>query len=412
MKLRYTAMFSLICTLSAQGANFSLDISNGTTGATYTSSADALESILNELDQTNIESHIGYNETNQLSANLDFRGLPVALSFVENSTTLTLDIDSLDIHESFTGSDRDDSISLLEDWFKSNGKSSVEKMMKKLVEVSPVDPLAGNPNSLMALTVESDFSDGFMNVASKQKASGTTSSKVNRISLGATYKSLDTDGRKSSSLTLPLSYSFVSSENSKERFNISLPITYIDFEGAKSYTAGLGVSYSKPINENWVITPGVKYSIVGSSDLGALAQLGSCSLASSYSFFLENKHTVSIGNMLGYYTTLKLYDGDYAYDPDIGNTVFRNAILYSIPTPNVVKNTSLDLFAIDTQYLGTELYLNSYDEFGFSFGYNKINVNVLSDKEEYAFEKELKIGMSYLTSSKSDGFKVNFGFTF
>ncbi len=116
--------------------------------------------------------------------------------------------------------------------------------------------------------------------------------------------------------------------------------------------------------------------------------------------------------MVGYYTTLKVYDGDYAYDPDIGNTVFRNALLYSIPTENIVKNTSLDVYVIDTQYTGTELYLNSYDEFGFSFGYNKVNLNVLSDKEEYSFNKELKIGMSYLTSSKSNGFKVNFGFMF
>jgi len=411
MKFKYKVILSLLCTIYANGANFSLDIANGTTGDTYVSSADTLDIILNQLDQNNIESNIGYNETNQLSADLDFRGLPVLLGFSENSPTLTLDIESLDIHESFTGSNRDDSIKLLEDWFRTNGQASLEKIMKKLVEVSPVDPLAGNPNSLMALTVESDFADGFMNVATKQKSS-TISSKSNQIVIGATYKSLDTDGKKSDSIRLPIAYSFISSENSKESFNISLPITYIDFEGAKSYTVGFGTSYSKPINENWVVTPGIKYSVVGSSDLGTLAQLGSFSLSSSYSFFLENKHTISIGNMFGYYTTLKLYDGDYAYDPGIANTVLRNAVLYSLPTSDFVKNTSLDLYVIDTRYVGTKLYIDSYDEFGFSFGYNKLNVNVLSDKEEYAFDKEMKIGMSYLTSSKSNGFKVNFGFSF
>jgi len=410
MRLKSIALISLMCTIYANGANFTVDINNETTGDSYVSSSDTLTDIINELELTNIESHIGYNETNHLLANLDFRGLPVRLNFAENSTTLSFDIDSLGIHESFTGNTRDDSVDMLEDWFKDGGVD-VEKIMKKLVEISPVDPIAGNPNSLMALTVEADFKDGFMNIATKQRSS-RNSSKGNRIAIDATYKSLDTDGRRSNSFTLPLSYSFVSADNDKESLNISLPITYIDFEGAKSYNVGLGTSYSKPINENWVLTPAIKYSIVGSSDLGALAQLGSVSLSSSYSFYLGNKYTLSIGNMVGYYTTLKVYDGDYAYDPDIGNTVFRNALLYSIPTENIVKNTSLDVYVIDTQYTGTELYLNSYDEFGFSFGYNKVNLNVLSDKEEYSFNKELKIGMSYLTSSKSNGFKVNFGFMF
>ena len=410
MKLKSIAILSVLSSIYLYSSNFTLDISNETTGDDYVSSADTLTDIVTELDHNNISSHIGYNETNHLLANLDFRGLPIRLNFAENSTTLSLDIDSLDIHKNFTGNTRDDSIDMLEDWFK-NGGVNVEKLMKKLVEVSPVDPIAGNPNSLMALSVESDFKEGFMNVATRQRNS-TTSSKGNRIAIGATYKSLDTDGRKSNSFTLPLSYSFVSKDNDKESFNIFLPITYIDFEGAKSYNLGLGTSYTKPINNNWVLTPAIKYSIVGSSDLGALAQLGSISLASSYSFYFDNKHSFSIGNMIGYYSTLKVYDGDYAYDPDIGNTVFRNAILYSIPTENIVNNTSLDVYVIDTRYTGTELYLNSYDEFGFSFGYNRVNLNVLSDKEEYSFNKELKIGMSYLTSSKSDGFKINFGFMF
>ncbi len=225
MRLKSIALISLMCTIYANGANFTVDINNETTGDSYVSSSDTLTDIINELELTNIESHIGYNETNHLLANLDFRGLPVRLNFAENSTTLSFDIDSLGIHESFTGNTRDDSVDMLEDWFKDGGVD-VEKIMKKLVEISPVDPIAGNPNSLMALTVEADFKDGFMNIATKQRSS-KNSSKGNRIAIDATYKSLDTDGRRSNSFTLPLSYSFVSADNDKESLNISLPITIL-----------------------------------------------------------------------------------------------------------------------------------------------------------------------------------------
>jgi hypothetical protein len=420
MKLQKTLLLSMVCSMLLSGNSdiFTLNVDNTTQGGSYTETSNSLEGIFDKIDLETISSNISYNESNALSANLDFRGLPVTLKFSENSTALIFSVPSLGITETFSGSNRDDSLDLLVDWFKVNGKETVERIMKKLAEVSPIDPIAGNPNSLMATTVESDFDKGFMDVARKQKdlknkkTGSTKVSKSNRIVLGPSYKSLDIDGKRSQSYTLPLAYSFVDKEDSLRSLNISFPLSYTNVEGATSYGLGLGVSYSTPVNTQWVLTPGIKYSMVGSADLGSLAQMGSFSLASTYSIPLGNNHMLSIGNMVGYYSTLKLYDGDYAYDPGIQNTVFRNAFMYSLPTENIAKDSSLDLYVIDTQYTGSTLYLTSYDEFGFSFGYRKMNINVLSDKSEYAYERELKMGLSYLTSSKATGLKVNFGFVF
>jgi len=416
MKLKNTILISLICSMSLYGNSdiFNLNVDNTTQGGSYTESSNSLEGIIDKVNLETISSNISYNESNALSANLDFRGLPVTLTFSENSKSVVFAVPSLNIKETFDGVNRDDSLDLLSDWFKVNGAETVEKIMQKLAEVSPVDPIAGNPNSLMATTVESDFKSGFMNIAKKQKSTSKTekASAGNRMVFAPTFKSLDIDGKQSNSYTLPISYSFVSEEDSLESVNISLPLSYINVEGATSYQLGLGLSYSKPIKPQWVLTPAMKYSMVGSADLGSLAQMGSFSLSSSYSIPLENSHTISIGNMVGYYSTIKLYDGDYAYNPGISNTVFRNALMYSLPTEKLVKNSSLDLYVIDTQYTGSKLYLTSYDELGFSFGYRKFNVNVLSDKSEYSYERELKMGLSYLTSSKAKGLKVNFGFVF
>jgi len=416
MKLKNTTLFLMICGTFLYGNNdvFRLNVDNETQGGSYIETSSSLEGILDKINLETINSNITYNENNALLAHLDFRGLPVTLTFAENSQSVVFAVPDLGITETFDGVSRDDSLDLLSDWFKVNGKETVERIMKKLAEVSPIDPIAGNPNSLMAMTVESDFNDGFMRVARKQKKSTTTKKRAssNRMLFAPTFKSLDIDGRRSQSYTLPLAYSFVSEEDSLESLNISLPLSYITVEGSTSYQLGMGVSYSKPMNKKWVLTPAVKYNMVGSTDLGSFAQMGSFSLSSSYSIPLKNNHTLSIGNMLGYYSTVKLYSGDYAYNPGISNTVFRNALMYSLPTEKMLKNSSLDLYVIDTQYTGSKLYLSSYDEFGFSFGYHKFNMNVLSDKNEYAYERELKIGLSYLTSAKAKGLKINFGFIF
>ena len=107
-----------------------------------------------------------------------------------------------------------------------------------------------------------------------------------------------------------------------------------------------------------------------------------------------------MGNMIGYYTTMKFYSGEYAYNPGIKNTVFRNSLMYSVDTPTIVSNTSVDIYAINTKYTGTELYSDKYNELGFNFGYNKDTVD------------SMNIGASYLTSNKEDAIKVNVGFTF
>jgi len=407
-KFKKVLLFSLLVSQSLYaGAIFSIDVRNDSTGDSFTHNTSDLEDLLDSVDQDSISREIdSYVDTHQITADLDFRGLPMQLKFAENSTSLNLNIESLNINETFNGADRAESLSLLEDWFKTQG--NVEKVMKELARVSPIDPIAGNPNSLMATMAEGDFRNGFQKVASQQKGV----SNKNFLLITPTYKSLDIDGTQSDNYTLPLAYSFNTSDNPNEMLTLSLPISYVKVEEAKSYSAGLGIAYSLPVTDSWVLTPATKYSLVGSKNLGTLAQMVSGSLTSSYKFDLGNKHAISMGNMVGYYSTVKFYEADYAFDPGIANTVFRNAIMYSLPTDNLYKNSSLDMFIIDTRYTGTELYIESYDEIGLSFGLTKNALNITSEEDNYEYDDELKIGVSYLTSSKADGFEVNFGYSF
>jgi len=404
---------TVACATIVQASVFTVEVNNTTQGASYSKSFTTVSDTLDGLNVDAIKNQISYNDTDALNAKLGFRGLPINLAYGANSNTLTLDIPSIGVSETFTGANRDKSIDALTDWLKKDGGSTVEKMMKELAKVSPVDPIAGNPNSMMGLSVSNDFSNGFMNVASKQTTPTTsTTSSSNNIMIAPTYSSLDVDGTKSDSYTLPLAYSFNFDRDSRENITFSIPVTYVEVEGAKSGSLGLGLAYSKPVTDDWVLTPAVSYGVAGSVDLGSFAQVVSTSLTSSYSWGLPSDLTLSMGNMVGYYTTVKFIDNDYAYDPGIQNIVYRNALMLNIPTNGFINDTSLETFVIDTRYTGTDLYMEEYQEYGLSYGYDSINLNVLSDNTKDAIRRSLKIGLSYLNSSKGNGFKVNFGFTF
>jgi len=407
MKLKYILLSLIVSTSLYSGDVFSIDVKNETTPDSFSHTTSDLSNLIDTLDEDKLLASFTYTNTDQITASLDFRGLPMKLKFAENSNVLELAIPSLSINESFNGKNREASMRLLEDWFK-NDKKNVERIMQELARVSPVDPIAGNPNSLMGATVSDDFMNGFQKVATQQKGMKSK----NFILIAPSFKSLDIDGKKSDSFTLPIGYSFDIGDNPKEKLSLSMPLSYVRVEDAKSYNVGLGVAYSLPITNSWILTPAVKYSLVGSKNLGTLAQMASGSLTSSYTFDLGERHFFSLGNMVGHYSTVKYFDAEYAFNPHIANTVFRNAVMYSIPSDKIYKDTSIDFFLIDTKYTGTELFLESYDEIGLSFGFNKDVMNLTSKEDNYEYEEELKLGISYLTSSKADGFEINFGYSF
>lgn len=401
-------------TLVQASDNFTIEINNTTQSKSYSVGYSTVSNALDGLNVDAIKQNISYSDTDALSAKLGFRGLPINLSYAANSNVLVLNIPSIGVSETFSGSDRDASVDALTDWLKKEGGSTVEKMMKELARVSPIDPIAGNPNSMMSLSVANDFSSGFMNVATKQSSSSVAmqTTSANSISIAPTYSSLDIDSIKSDSYALPIAYSFNFDSDSRENITISLPITYTEVQGAKSASLGLGLAFTKAVTQDWLLTPAISYGAAGSVDLGSFAQVASASLTSSYSWDLPRDYTLSMGNMIGYYTTVKFIEHDYAYDPGIKNIVYRNALMLNVPTNNIINNTSLEIFGIDTRYTGTALYMEEYQEYGLSYGYDSINLNIASDDEKYAIRRSLKVGFSYLDSRKGDGFKVNFGFTF
>jgi len=76
-----------------------------------------------------------------------------------------------------------------------------------------------------------------------------------------------------------------------------------------------------------------------------------------------------------------------------------------------LKNSALELFFADTRYFGSALFIDNYQEIGFAYGFNKTERKTIEDKIKNCL-KDLRGGATYLYSNESQGYTVNFGYTF
>ena len=380
---------------------------------------DNVSDMFDGLTQQQISAALpSYTSTSPLNVTLNFRGLPMTVTAAPNSPVMRLQIPAIGVDLTFNGGSRDASQTQLEDWFKKNGGDTLSRLMKKLAESTAIDPIAGNPNSAMAQAVSGDFSRGFLTTASNlradtQAAASTTTSvgekNANTMSLAARFGYLSQGGIKSQSISLPLGYT-VRFQDPQQTFSISLPITMVDVEGSRSYSAGLGLGYSHPLTKYWIITPALGYTVTGSPDMGSAGQVVSGSLTSSYTVPL-GQYQISMGNMAGYYRTLRLSIAGYSFDPQIENYVLRNGLMFYLPTGFLIKDTGLEIFGIDTRYLGDALFIDSYEEVGLSFGRTKVKRKTVGDQIRNVLT-DVRVGVSYIFASGSHGFTANLGYSF
>jgi len=403
-------LLAFLVPLSAIAGVFDITISSE--GQTYTASFNSIQDVIDDLDTAEIEANLSaYTDSSAATGIINFRGVPIYLSIAANSSTLVLDIPAIGVTETFNGTDRDNSVDLIEDWLKENGEEAVTKLMKELIAETPTDPIAGNPSSLESRMVGMDYDYAVNNdevIEMNAKYEGS-SLNANMISIFARYSNYDLDGVSSSTYSLPLAYT-IKFNNSRNSLAIRVPIAMVDVDGSKAYNFGLGLGFTYYIKPQWSVTPAVGYTAVGSVDLASVAQLISSSMTSSYNFKI-NKYNLTMGNMLGYYKTIPFNYGDYSIDADIQNTVLRNGLNLNIPSDNLMKNTSFEVFVTDTRYFGSELFIDQYNEIGASFGFAKSTQKEKKDKITNMM-RTMRVGLTYMLADKASGYSVNLGFAF
>lgn len=294
--------------------------------------------------------------------------------------------------------------------------SEARRLQRESARVSPFDPVAGNPGSLMARRVAADFDSAFLPFASNLVGGPVRVAQVGGLPAGAVRGPLPTlpglggqlgllrdNGQSQRSLTVPLSLTLRSDLDPRRQFAVAMPITLSSVDGARALQGALAASLRLPLSNAWSLSGSLGYAVVRAEDLGSAGQIGSLSLTSSYVMRGDNGD-LAIGNMIGHYRTLGGRINGVDTGSGIANTVLRNGLLWSMPAPAWLGfGRSVEASLVNTHYLGSALYLRNYSEAGLTVGTNKRADSTRS---------YMQAGLSLLFSSKTTGVMAHCGYWF
>ncbi len=372
-------------------------------GETVATSFDTIEDIIDSVDNQHLESIVpSYTPSSAANLELNIRGLPATVTYAENQTTLVFQVPSLNINQQFTGATRDQSQELFEDYLEKNGDGILTQMLRSLAATTAIDPVAGNPNSLMATMGASSFDNG-TDVGGSQMIKGQSASSNNLLSMGMMYGGYSAGDYSQKVYTLPLKYTFRLDSDPRKQVILDMPITCIDTEGGKTYTAAFGGTFRYPISDDWSLTPAIRSGAVGSIDLGSAAILYSGSLTSNYNLYWDELK-VSIGNMAAQFESIAIDAGDYSIDYDLSNTMIKNGVGVEGPLSFTIfgKTTSWQFDVAHTAFFGDPLYVDSYVDVSMSLG-----------TRAPQSDGNIRFGFTYTAGNHSfNGLRVNCGYTF
>ena len=362
---------------------------------TYDNVEDLIDAVSNrELD----ELLPSYTPTSAATATVNLRGLPATLTYPGAGTTLVLDVPSIGLTRTFNGATRDDSQELLEDFFQGqDGSDALTQILQELASSTPLDPVAGNPNSLLSRMGDADFARG-TDYREGFQVSAYQDNK-NDFGVGVDTGWFSNDISDQSVTTATLSYARHLSDHNASIL-LDMPVTYIDTDGGEGYSASLGLGVRMPVNSQWALTPIARVGALGSPDLGAAAIIYSGSVVSDFRVPLSTNNEFQLGNMVGYAKTVGVTIGDYNIDYDLANVRFKNGVALNHSFTQFSTPVTGRVYFNDSRFTGDSLFNNNYEEV------------VLSLIKPYTSIVSAQLGVSYLFADEYDGVRLNFDLHF
>jgi len=353
----------------------------------------------------------GFTPASSFGAALDLRGVDALLSSPANSPTLRLQVPAIGIDVSFDGSDLDDSQELLEAWLEGGvdsagaSQQALTRLLTALLVASPVDPVAGNPNSLQSRMFARDFSLGTLGPFLGDFEEGGPGRIPLQFRMEADYGYYASGPYDGQTLELDL----VAGAHAFRRVSLvgDVSLLYGRSEGeAQTVMGSLGMALQGRILDGWNLALAGRFGISGSVDLGALAALYSVSAVSHARweldwFRLELKNMIGFSNDAG---PIEIEGLNLNYD--ITNVVLRNGIELSRPLPFGVagRPARARLFLIDSEYLVDDLFLEHSDEVGIGIG--------LSDRSGIPAYDPIRLDLSWVVGRRYDALSLRLLLTY
>ena len=402
-------------------------------------STNKAEDLLDQFDEAELKARYkgeAYNVEKSVGLfRINFRGLGILASFPygeeeeDKRTRLLFWVPELGIAEEFEGATREESLEELRNYLKRGDKAS--EILTKLSEISPIAPDV----DLIKEMATSAFDVQSLTVATKKlniTYENRTIDMKNRADplrdffnqMGVTGKGVSEEGEIDLQyLSVPLSKSIKLDEG--QELIPRLVFGYTNIGGAGDYRLMGGTGYRRLVNEQhkWFLTPSIDFGLEGSKDLASVTQILSVSLTSEALLWgnpESDSWTVSMGNMLGYYKSLSLFEYQ-GYDLEIerNNAILRNGLLFSKPLGIRLLNRELaaDIHLIDMRRVsGTPMYEDQYNKIGFSIGFRKQSkVSAFFEGEENQLanvpQSMMRFSVEYFHSDVSDGWSLSGSYT-
>ena len=392
---------------------FSVTVETG--GVTDSASSNDIRDLVDFIENGNYqEINAAYTDTSIADSLYNFRGVPATVRYPTAGSTLIFEIPSIGISETFSEATRALSEEALIDFLETNQNGILTALFQELVKTSPVDPVAGNPNSLMSKMVAADFNSATtVGPGNSFKASGSADGGAadgegdapNLIGLQARFGRFAAGDFNSNVVDLPFSY-VVPLADPRYAVTFDAPLTFVSTEGAQSYAGSLGVGVRLPILDNWFVTPALRFGGTGSVEVGGASMLYSGSVTSNYEFNLAGID-FSLGNGVTGLQTVPISFNGYEADYDLTNFVFRNGLGASGDTGFTLfsEPVTWEAAVVNTQFIGDALFVENATDISVSFGTEASENGLTWDS--------LRVGLTYtITNADYSGLRLNFGYQF
>jgi hypothetical protein len=300
-----------------------------------------------------------YTPTSEVAIGINLRGLLALTSFAANSTTLVVTIPNAGITQSFTGSTRDESLALFKDFIRDAGHSA--KILKAYARYSPIDPIAGNPSSLLAESGQADYLLGHLSPLAGCDCCWSAQPIVHQFQAGTNIARSFSGGYDTTLVTLPLRYSY--SPTGDFALILDAPFTYIRNGGASSVFGSLAMGVRLPLTFEWSLTPVFRLSSGGSLDLCTSGNFASMGLTSVYNYQLS-EYVISLTNYLGYSTSANFWLSGINFNYHLHNTTFKNGLSFSSCQGFTFCNRAINFrISFEDSYIaGGHLFIRHFDQ--------------------------------------------------
>ena len=210
-----TPVVALLGSLLVAAPAWSAPICNTLFGTQTTVTSEQLsfceataQGLVDRLSITDFQAQFdSYTDNAAVNTSSIWNGVAVNAGFAANSTALSLDIPDLQVNETFVGSTREQSITMLKNWYNQNS-DLVSRMLRQQAANSPNSLITGS-NGLLQSMVATDFATAFSENESRggsNAASAGNAAPSSPLGLGVVLSHMKVAGVQQTAVGIPISY--------------------------------------------------------------------------------------------------------------------------------------------------------------------------------------------------------------